>query len=103
MTQPDLVAKGAASVQHAATFLPRLAGRQKALRSAHGPAASLTNYNYSPALRRPGLTWTEARLDRWLSGPTRLVPGTRMGLSVAIPADRRDIIAYLRTEGAAAR
>lgn len=64
-------------------------------------AASVPNYNYSQALRASSLTWTEANLDRWLSGPTRLVPGTRMGLSVALPADRRDIIAYLRTEGAA--
>lgn len=66
-------------------------------------AGSVPGFNYSPALARSGLVWTEANLNRWLSGPPRLVPGTRMGLSVPVPAERADIIAYLRAQGGAAR
>jgi len=66
-------------------------------------AGSVPGFNYSPALARSGLVWTEANLDRWLSGPPRLVPGTRMGISVPVPAERADIIAYLRSQGAARR
>ncbi len=58
-------------------------------------AGTVPGYAYSDALRRSGIVWTPGTLDRWLTGPMRLVPGTRMGLSVADPRDRRDIIAYL--------
>lgn len=59
------------------------------------PAGSIATYSYSTALKRSKLIWTPANLDRWLMGPTRLVPGTRMAAFVAVPADRSDIIAYL--------
>ena len=65
-------------------------------------AGTVPGYAYSTALRTSGLTWTAANLDRFLTGPTRMVPGTKMGLSVAAPADRRDIIAYLATQRAPA-
>jgi cytochrome c len=38
-------------------------------------AASLQGFNYSDAMKASGLTWTPANLDRFLSGPTKLVPG----------------------------
>lgn len=59
------------------------------------PAASIPDYMYSAALKRSKLVWTPANLDRWLTSPIRLVPGTRMAASVSVPADRADIIAYL--------
>jgi cytochrome c len=62
-------------------------------------AGTAPGYAYSPALQRSGLTWDAATLDRWLSGPTRLVPGTRMGISVPASQDRQDIIAYLASLG----
>lgn len=60
-------------------------------------AGSAPGYAYSRALARSGLLWDETTLDHWLTGPTILVPGTRMGISVVDVQDRRDIIAYLRT------
>jgi len=60
-------------------------------------AGSLSDYNYSAALKASGLVWDAATLDRWLAGPPKLVPGTKMGISVADPKDRQDIIAYLAT------
>ncbi len=59
------------------------------------PAASIPDFMYSSALKKSKLVWTPANLDRWLMGPTRLVPGTRMAAFVSVPADRTDIIAYL--------
>jgi cytochrome c len=58
-------------------------------------AASIPGFNYSDAMKASGLTWTPANLDRFLSGPTKLVPGTAMRAIVADPNDRRDLIAYL--------
>lgn len=61
-------------------------------------AGTQPGYAYSPALARSGLTWTPANLDRWLQGPQKLVPGARMFFSIANPAHRADIIAYLATQ-----
>ena len=52
---------------------------------------------YSDALKRAGLTWNDATLDKWLANPEALVKGTSMtfpGLKQA--AARADVIAYLR-------
>lgn len=64
-------------------------------------AGTAVGFAYSPALRRFGQLWTPALLDRWLTNPRALVPGTRMGLMTANPADRQAIIAYLATQRAA--
>jgi cytochrome c len=60
-------------------------------------AASLPAFNYSAAMKASGLVWSEANLDQFLTGPTKLVPGTAMRAIVSNPADRRDLIAYLAT------
>ena len=61
-------------------------------------AASLPNFAYSPTLKHSRIVWTDDRLKTWVSGPSRLVPGTRMtfaGLSDKRQID--DLIAYLHT------
>jgi cytochrome c len=58
-------------------------------------AGAVPDYAYSAALRKSGLVWTPANLDKWLTNPQKLVPGTKMYFSVAKPQDRADIIAYL--------
>lgn len=58
-------------------------------------AGSVPGYAYSAALKKSGITWTPAQLDRWLSGPQAMVPGAKMYFSVANPQNRADIIAYL--------
>ena len=62
-------------------------------------AAVFEGYSYSSALANSGITWTEDRLDTYLAGPTRLVRGTRMTISVSKEQDRADIIAYLKSLG----
>ena len=63
-------------------------------------AGTVPGFDYSPALKKAGVVWTSANLDRWLSGPTAMVPGVRMGFSLANPDDRRNVIAYLTIQTA---
>lgn len=58
-------------------------------------AGAVPDYPYSAALKNSGLVWTPKTLDVWLKGPPKLVPGTRMGFSLADDGERADIIAYL--------
>jgi cytochrome c len=57
--------------------------------------ASLTDYDYSPAIRKLGGVWTPERIDQWLRGPQAVAPGTKMYFQVSDPAQRQAIIAYL--------
>jgi cytochrome c len=61
-------------------------------------AASIAGYDYSKALKSSGLTWDEATLDRWLTDPSALVPGTKMFYEVDKPQDRADLIAFLKQQ-----
>ncbi len=64
------------------------------------PWGSWPGYTYSKGLeegKAQGKVWDEATLDKWLSGPRALVPGTKMifpGLKQ--PEQRADVIAYLK-------
>ena len=60
-------------------------------------AGSQPAYAYSPALAASGVTWTEKNLDTWLTQPEAMVPGQKMGVSVASAQDRADVIAYLKS------
>lgn len=60
-------------------------------------AASTTFTSYSPALKGSNLTWDKANLDKFLSGPMKMVPGTRMVISVPDTKQRADLIAYFAT------
>ena len=62
------------------------------------PAGSLADYNYSDALKKSGITWDEAALDKWLQGPAKDVPGAKMIFAgVKDETDRANLIAYLKT------
>lgn len=52
---------------------------------------------YSAALKKSGLMWNEANLDRWLADPETLVPGQAIGISLADAGERADVIAFLKT------
>ena len=59
-------------------------------------AASLPDFEYSPALRASGLYWTPRSLAAWLADPQGFVNGTTMTFTgYRSPDDRRDLIAYL--------
>lgn len=59
-------------------------------------AGTVPGFRYSPAMKASKLTWTPQMLDKYLSNPKALVPGTSMvAPPVAAPADRANVIAYL--------
>ncbi len=58
-------------------------------------AASELGFSYTGALKGSHLVWTPANLDRFLAGPSRLVPGTAMPVAVGDAKTRADLIAYL--------
>ena len=60
-----------------------------------GRKAAATTFNYSPALKASNLTWNRANLDRFLAGPTRMVPGTRMVIAVTDAQQRAAILDHL--------
>ena len=59
-------------------------------------AGSIPDYNYSPALKNSGLAWTEETLDKWLTDPQKLVPGSKMFFHLDAAKDRADVIEYLK-------
>ena len=60
-------------------------------------AATAPGYSYSDALKSAGWTWDPERLDAWLSGPAKVLPGTKMTFAGLPNAkDRIDVIAYLK-------
>jgi cytochrome c len=67
------------------------------------PAGSIADFDYSDAMREraaTGLMWDAATLDRYLSDPEALVPGTRMSVPPLRDAqERADLIAYLARPG----
>ena len=63
-------------------------------------AASRGDYDYSQALRQSGVVWTEENLEKWLTKPGGLVPGTKMAfIGLPKPEDRAAVIAYLQAAG----
>ena len=54
-------------------------------------------FAYTAALRGSGLTWDRATLDRFLSGPSALVPGTAMPMVVEDAREREELVEYLST------
>jgi cytochrome c len=58
----------------------------------------MQGFQYSAANLQSNLTWDPATLDRYLSDPQQLVPGTLMTFSgLRNPQQRADVIAYLET------
>ena len=54
-------------------------------------------YGYSPALREAEGNWTEADLDKFLTSPSKFLPGTsKTFLGIPDPKERADIIAALK-------
>lgn len=61
-------------------------------------SGTVPKYTYSKAMLSKAFAWDSAILDKFLTKPQAVVPGTKMafvGLSNA--KDRQDLIAYLKT------
>jgi cytochrome c len=61
-------------------------------------SASNPDFAYSAALKSSGIVWTEENLSKWLAGPTKFVPGSKMAFpGLPDEADRQAVIAYLKS------
>jgi cytochrome c len=62
------------------------------------PSGSIEGFKYSAANKAAKLTWDVATLDKYLTDPKALVPGTTMTFAGdKNDGERADIIAYLQT------
>jgi len=69
---------------------PRLAG-------VVGRKAGATSaFPYSDAVKKSGVIWSEATLDRWLTDPEALIPDNDMAFRLDNPDERAAIIAFLK-------
>jgi cytochrome c len=60
-------------------------------------AGSVSEFEYSPAMKNSKITWNAKSLDRFLAKPLAMVPGSTMTYDgVPDPQERADLIAYLK-------
>jgi cytochrome c2 len=59
-------------------------------------AASDPSFSYTQALRDSKITWNEHSLNRFLSAPSAMVPGTAMAVSITDSQQRANLVAYLK-------
>jgi len=70
------------------------------LRGVYGRrSASVPDFPYSDAVKKLGVHWDDANLNRWLTDPDAMAPDTDMSFHVADPEERKAVIAYLKTLG----
>ena len=93
--------RGEARFQECAACHKLEAGANEVGPSLHGifsrKAGELSDFRYSPAMKRSGIGWTPETLDKYIADPQAFIPANRMpyaGLSNA--SDRADLIAYLQ-------
>ncbi len=94
-------ARGEARFQDCAACHKLEAGSNDVGPSLHGiferKAAALTDFRYSPAMKRSGISWTPETLDKFIADPQAMVSANRMPYAgMANPNDRADLIAYLK-------
>jgi cytochrome c len=103
-SEPALVGAGDA-VRGKAIFEKRCTGCHAIAADREGPhlsgvfgrkAGSVAGFTYSAGLKKLGVTWNDATLERWLSDPDLMVPDNNMSFSVPKAEERRDLIAFLK-------
>jgi cytochrome c len=101
----SLSAAGQSSASGKDLFERRCGGCHTLDRDKEGPrlrgvysrvAGSVDSFQYSDALKKSKITWTDETLDQWLTDTEKLVPGNDMTFHVEKAAERADIIAYLK-------
>lgn len=61
-------------------------------------AGEIPGYQFSTAMKNSGLTWDDATLDKYLTDPKAVVPGTKMTFfGLKDEAKRKEVIAYLKS------
>ncbi|WP_374528560.1 cytochrome c family protein [Novosphingobium sp.] len=61
-------------------------------------SGEIAGYAFSDAMKNANLTWDDATLDKYLTAPMKVVPGTKMTFAgLSDPAARKAVIEYLKT------
>jgi len=61
-------------------------------------AATVDGFNYSAPLKASGVVWTDDNLEKWIAGPAKMLPGTKMAFAgITNKGQIADVIAYLHT------
>ena len=60
-------------------------------------SAGVPEFGYSESLRSLRLRWDKDNLDRWLTDPEAMAPGTDMAFRMANMEERRVVIAFLES------
>ena len=101
----SMVGPGQAAAGGKELFEKRCGGCHALDRDKEGPrlggvygrvAGSVDSFQYSEALKKSKITWTEATLDKWLTDTEKLVPDNDMTFHVEKADERGEIIAYLK-------
>jgi cytochrome c len=98
----DAAAGKAVFTQNCAICHSTDAGVNKIGPSLHGvvgrKSGSLSDYQYSSAMKAADKTWTPETLDTYLAAPMKVVPGTKMIFpGLKSETERQNVIAYLET------
>ncbi|MDB5405958.1 MAG: copper-containing nitrite reductase [Rhodospirillales bacterium] len=63
-------------------------------------SAEVPGFSFSDAMKKAGLTWDEATLDKYITDPKAVVPGNKMIFAgLKKPEERAAVIDYLKTQG----
>ena len=69
------------------------------LRGVYGrKAAGVPGFGYSEALQKADFRWDDATLDRWLTDPAAMLPGSDMDFHLAGAQEREAVIAWLKSK-----
>lgn len=61
-------------------------------------SASVDGFNYSGPMKASGIVWNEENLEKWIAGPAKMVPGTKMAFAgISSKSQIEDVVAYLKT------
>jgi cytochrome c len=61
-------------------------------------AASVDGFNFSGPMKASGIVWNDDNLAKWIAGPAKMVPGTKMAFAgITSKGQIADVIAYLHT------
>jgi glucose/arabinose dehydrogenase/cytochrome c2 len=66
------------------------------LHNVFGRKSATGDFSYTKAMKDSGLTWDAGTLDRFLSSPTTVVPGSAMVIPVPKKDDRDNLVAYFQ-------
>jgi cytochrome c len=59
-------------------------------------AGAVAGFPYSDAVKKSGVVWNEAALEKWLTSPESVIPDSDMAFRLDRAEERAAIIAYLK-------